>query len=203
MMTGGLRFGQIGSRAVHVAIDMQIFFAENSEWAAQATLDIEPEVATIAAHCPHRTIFTRFLTPHSADVAKGQWRPYYKRWKSVLAKNNDPAIFDLLPTLKPYAPPALVVDKYTYSAFETAGFAMALETLKADTLIFTGVESDVCVLGTALTAIDRGFRVILINDALASSSPRGHDAVMQHVFTRFDQQVEIIDTKNILEEWKQ
>ncbi len=35
-----------------------------------------------------------------------------------------------------------------------------------DTVIITGGETDVCVLATMLGAIDWGFRVILVTDAL-------------------------------------
>ena len=69
-------------------------------------------------------------------------------------------------------PPARVIDKYAHSAFEAPAFQAALDELKADTIIFTGVETDVCVLATALTAVDRGYRTILVSDAIASSRRR-------------------------------
>ncbi|MGQ0485046.1 MAG: cysteine hydrolase [Hyphomicrobiales bacterium] len=202
MITSGLRFGPLGKHTVHVAIDMQVVFAENSEWATPATLEIAPQVARIAAHAPQRTIFTRFLTPRSAHEVPGQWQNYYRRWASVLADRNDPAIYDLLPVLKPFVPPARVVDKYAHSAFEAASFKPTLDALLADTLVLTGVETDVCVLATAMTAIDRGLRTILVGDALASSSRQGHESAMTAIYPHFDQQVETIDTATLLEEWK-
>jgi nicotinamidase-related amidase len=87
------------------------------------------------------------------------------------------------------------------STFEAPAFQQALDELEADTIIFTGVETDVCVLATALTAIDRGYRTILIADAIASSSPPGHRASLDSVYPRFDQQVEIIDTDTLLKAW--
>jgi PhnB protein len=36
---------------------------------------------------------------------------------------------------------------------------------RSDTLILTGAETDVCVLSTALGAIDHGYRVIIVEDA--------------------------------------
>jgi nicotinamidase-related amidase len=38
--------------------------------------------------------------------------------------------------------------------------------------------TDVCVLATLLGAIDWGFRVILVADALYSSADQTHDAMM-------------------------
>jgi nicotinamidase-related amidase len=107
----------------------------------------------------------------------------------------------LVEPLRPFVPPARVIDKYAHSAFEAEAFQDALDELGADTIIFTGVETDVCVLATALTAIDRGYRTILVSDAIASSSPPGHRASLESVYPRFDQQVELIDTDTLLKAW--
>ncbi|MGY4466887.1 nicotinamidase-related amidase [Bradyrhizobium sp. LB9.1b] len=42
--------------------------------------------------------------------------------------------------------------------------------------MITGAETDVCVLSTVLGAVDLGFRVVIVKDALCSSSDVGHDA---------------------------
>ncbi|MFM9844440.1 MAG: cysteine hydrolase family protein [Dongiaceae bacterium] len=198
----GLRFGPIGAGAVHVAIDMQVVFADHADWGAASTHEILPQIARIAGHRPGRTLFTRFLPPKSLPDLPGQWRAFYRRWPQMLAKNGNTALFDLLPVLKRFVPPAKVVDKLVYSAFEAPGFEPALRELAADTLILTGVETDVCVLATAIAAIDRGYRTILISDALASGSDAGHAAALASVYPRFDQQIELIDTETLLREWK-
>lgn len=197
----GLRFGAIGKRAVHASIDMQRLFAGETEWASPVVYEITPRVSRICAHAPHLTLFTRFLTPARAEDAQGQWQIYYRHWKSVLAGNIDADLLDLVPPLRRFVPPARVIDKYVHSGFEAPLFQAALDELKADTIIFTGVETDVCVLATALTAIDRGYRTILISDAIASSSPEGHRASFDSVYPRFDQQVELIDTETLLKAW--
>jgi nicotinamidase-related amidase len=201
MTIEGLRFGPMGRRAVHAAIDMQRLFAEETEWASPVVYDIAPRVARIAAQAPHLTLFTRFLTPLRAEDAQGQWQIYYRHWKSVVAGNIDADLLDLIPCLRRFVPPARVIDKYVHSAFEVPQFQSALDELNADTIIFTGVETDVCVLATALTAIDRGYRTILVSDAIASSSPPGHSATLESVYSRFDQQVELIDTDTLLKAW--
>jgi len=198
----GLRFGPIGAGAVHVAIDMQVVFAEHKEWGAAGTSGILPRIARIAGHRPERAVFTRFLPPASLQDLPGQWRAFYRRWPQVLAESGNTALFDLLPILKGFAPPAKVIDKRIYSAFESPAFEPALRELTADTLIFTGVETDVCVLATVIGAIDRGYRAILISDALASGSEAGHEAALASVYPRFDQQLELIDTETLLREWK-
>ena len=198
----GLRFGPIGAGAVHLAIDMQVVFADHADWGAASTHEILPRIARIAGHRPERTVFTRFLPPKSLPDLPGQWSAFYRRWPQILAESGNAALFDLLPVLKRFAPPAKVVDKHIYSAFEAPDFAPALRELSADTLILTGVETDVCVLATAIGAMDRGFRTILISDALASGSDAGHAAALASVYPRFDQQIELIDTETLLREWK-
>jgi nicotinamidase-related amidase len=201
MTIEGLRFGPI-ENAVHICVDMQRLFAEGTEWASPVVQAIEPLVARVCAHSPERTIFTRFLTPKRAENAQGQWKTYYKRWKSVTTSVMDAGLLELLPQLRGFAPPARVIDKYVHSGFENSQLQKTLDGFGAKTTIFTGVETDVCVLATALTAIDRGYRTILISDAIASSNPNGHRACFDSVFTRFDEQCEVIDTKTLLAAWK-
>jgi nicotinamidase-related amidase len=44
------------------------------------------------------------------------------------------------------------------------------------------------VLATVLDAVDLGFRVILVEDALCSSFDQGHDALMTLYRNRFSEQ---------------
>jgi nicotinamidase-related amidase len=70
-----------------------------------------------------------------------------------------------------------------------------------DTIVITGGETDVCVLATTLGAIDWGFRVILVTDALCSSADETHDAMMNIYLNRFSEQVETVTTDTLLESW--
>jgi nicotinamidase-related amidase len=198
----GLRFGPISAGAVHVAIDMQVVFADHADWGAASTHGILPQIARIAGRRPERTVFTRFLPPKSLPDLPGQWHAFYRRWPQILAERGNTALFDLLPILKRFTPPAKVIDKQIYSAFEAPSFQPALRELTADSLILTGVETEVCVLATVIGAIDRGYRTILISDALASGSGEGHAAALASVYPRFDQQLELIDTETLLREWR-
>ncbi len=67
-----------------------------------------------------------------------------------------------------------------------------------DTLIVTGRESDVCVLATVLNGIDDGYRVVLVTDALCSSSDAGHDDLMTLFGVRFSLQVELTTAEAVL-----
>jgi nicotinamidase-related amidase len=197
----GLLFGPIGRRALHVATDMQRVFAEPTEWHTPRLEEIAPKVAAIAEHRPDRTVFTRFITPRSSEQAVGAWCRYYERWRSVCTGEMDPAMLELIEPLRRFVPPAEVADKTTYSAFESDAFNEILTRRDPDTLIFTGVETEVCVIATALTAVDRGYRVIVVGDAVASSSPDGHRAGLETVHARFGQQIETIAANDLVAAW--
>jgi len=53
-----------------------------------------------------------------------------------------------------------------------------------------------------LGAIDWGFRVILVQDALCSSADESHDAMMNVYMNRFGEQVETVTTETLLENWQ-
>ena len=57
-------------------------------------------------------------------------------------------------------------------------------------------------LATMLGAIDWGFRVIFVTDALCSSTDETHDAMMTVYLNRFGEQVETVTTETLLESWQ-
>ena len=113
----------MGERCVHVCIDMQRLFAEPGDWHTPALADIVPAVERLTAHAPTRTVFTRFVPPWTPEEASGRWVRYYQRWPEVVLTRTPPAMINLIATLAAYAPPAVVVDKCTYSAFNDGAFA--------------------------------------------------------------------------------
>ena len=83
-----------------------------------------------------------------------------------------PRLLELLPPFPDLAPPALVIDK---AGLFGPGHLLHHELMRrhSGTLILTGAETDVCVLSAALGAIDHGYRVIIAEDAVCSSSDQG------------------------------
>src|SRR5262249_52116582 len=155
-------------------------------------------IAQLLSHRPSAAIFTRFITPRRREDAPGAWDHFYAHWPSVLLENMDPSVLDLVPELGAFVPPGEVSDKFTYSAFADGDFVERLQRRGADTLIFSGVETDVCVLLSALDAVDRGYRVVIATDAVASSVERAHEATLELVYPRFDKQVELATVAEIV-----
>jgi nicotinamidase-related amidase len=108
-----------------------------------------------------------------------------------------------LPALRRFVPPAEVIDKPAYSAFAESPLAAFLFDRRVGTLVITGAETDVCVLATVLDAVDLGFRVIVVENALCSSSDAGHEALMTLYRTRFSVQIELIKAEDLWELWRE
>lgn len=201
-MNSGIIFGPLGPDTLHVVIDMQRIFLEPGPWYGPAGLDILPAIAALIAHAPEQSLFTRFITAATPESADGNWQRYYEHWREVTQQKAGSEILALHDALLPYAPQERTFDKRTHDAFDTPDFTAYLRDKVPETLIFSGVETDVCVLATVLSAVDLGYRVIIARDAVAGSVAAAHQACLEHIYPRFDQQIEVADTAEILAAWR-
>jgi nicotinamidase-related amidase len=199
--TPALRFGPLGERTIHLCVDMQVLFADDTPWHTPWMKRVLPVVTRIAERHPERTVFTRFIPPRHRDELPGSWRRFYERWAELTLDRIDPRWLELVPPLQRLVPPASVIDKRLYSPFGEAALPQVLAQRQADALVITGAETDVCVLAAVLDAVDHGYRVVLARDAICSSSDETHDALMTLYERRFSQQIEAVETDVILAAW--
>ena len=66
------------------------------------------------------------------------------------------------------------------------------------TLVVSGGETDVCVMATVLGAIDLGYRVLMLEDAVCSGADETHDASLELLRHRFSVQLEVLSTDALL-----
>jgi nicotinamidase-related amidase len=189
-------------RTVHLCIDMQRIFSPEGPWATPWMERVLPVVTEIAARFPERTVFTRFVTPERPEDMPGTWRPYYEKWRETTRERLDARMLDLMPSLARLAPPAAIIDKTRYSSFAGSFLRAHLRQRGADGLIVTGSETDVCVLATVLDAVDLGYPVVLVRDAVCSSSDAGHDALLAVYHRRYSIQIETADAEDVLRTWE-
>jgi nicotinamidase-related amidase len=188
--------------AIHLCVDMQRIFAKGGVWETPWMERVRPVVADITSRFSERTVFTRFITPEAPDERPGRWRRYYRRWEAATRSRLNSDQLDLLPELRRFVPPALVIDKPGYSAFYQSSLDGFLIEKNVGAIVVTGAETDVCVASTVFDAVDRGLRVIVVEDALCSSSDAGHDALMTMYRTRLQEQIELITGDRLPEVWK-
>lgn len=192
----------LGAGAALVVVDMQRLFAEGTEWRVPDLQRIVPVIAALVAAHPGSSLFTRFMTPPSIERAAGVWQRYYRRWSSVTLDRMPAEMLDLVPELMPLARPGSICEKTTFSAFADGTLPEVLKQRRVDTLVLAGVETDVCVLATALDAVDRGYRVVIVQDAVTSWSLQAHQAVIDHVLPRFSEQIAIATAGQVAAAWQ-
>ena len=196
-----LPFGPLTARTLHLCVDMQNLFAEDTPWHTPWMKRVLPVVTAIAERHPERTLFTRFIPPAEPEELPGSWQRYYERWRELTTSRMDPRLIELAEPLGRFAPPAAVLDKRFYSPFHGTDLAQSLRQRGIDSLVISGAETDMCVLAAVLDAVDLGLRVVLPTDALCSSSDEKHDALLSLYRDRFGQQIETAEAETILSCW--
>lgn len=184
----------IPARTALLVIDMQRDFLLPEGYAAQAGLDIAPLAATIH---PIKKLLavgrkTGLLIVHTREghVPDLSDCPPYKLERSrragaeigskgplgrLLVRGE--AGHDFVDALRPLER-EIVIDKSGYSAFAHTGLQHVLTKRGIETLILTGVTTEVCVSSTLRGAVDFGYRCITVSDACASSDPVLHEAAL-------------------------
>ena len=182
----------------HIAIDMQRLVAEQTVWHSPIVMAILPNVLRLSTALRGRTLYARFTAPYDVEEAHGNWKTFYRRWPMITGRVLDPALVDLVTPLAELATPDQVFDKLGYSIFSAPELHAKLQQSCVDTLILTGIETDVCVYSSTLSAIDLGYLVVLVSDALASPDERAHRMVLDHLAPRLPDQIKIMTTDEIL-----
>ena len=72
-----------------------------------------------------------------------------------------------------------LVPKRRYSAFVGTDLVFLLNAFKADTLILTGAATNVCVHYTGADAHQYDYRIRVVEEATAGTSPESHKAALQ------------------------
>ena len=69
---------------------------------------------------------------------------------------------------------ARVVEKHTYDAFFETELRGFLRFRQIDTVYLAGIETNICVLCTALSSLTNGFATVVLEDCVGTSSPDLH-----------------------------
>ena len=109
-----------------------------------------------------------------------------------------PEMMDLHADLAPLAEPGRTFDKTGHDAFQTREFDRFIADANPGALVIFGIETDVCVLATVLSSVERGIRTIIPVDATASSAPKSHQAAIDFIYPRLDMQVELCDAETVV-----
>ena len=181
---------------------MQRMFAEDTPWNVPWMQRVRGPVAAISEVHPSETIFTRFVPVREPSEARGTWRNYYLKWPMMTREVLGDAMVDILPELRALAPPAVVFDKPIYSPWLDGRLHPFLQQHEVTTLVISGGETDVCVLAAVLGAVDLGYAIILVKDAICSASDETHDASLELYANRFSTQLRLSSAAEVIDWWR-
>ena len=184
-------------RTALLVIDMQRDFLDARGYAAKAGLDISPLQAVIPAVRKlldaARAAGVMIVHTREGHVPDLSDCPAYKLERSrnagaeigsagplgrLLVRGE--AGHDFIAELQPENG-EIVIDKPGYSAFSRTDLDNRLRTRGIETLLLSGITTEVCVSSTLRDAVDRGFRCITIGDACASGFADLHDAALRMI----------------------
>ncbi len=90
-----------------------------------------------------------------------------------------------------------VFDKHVFGLAHQADTLAALEQTGRKTVVLIGLETDVCVLHSALGLLERGYRVVVVRDATGSPAP-GHELGLNRMQ---EAGVIVVNLKGLFYEW--
>jgi len=73
------------------------------------------------------------------------------------------------------------IEKTAFGCMGDSGFVSALEATGKTQLLITGVETHVCVMQTALGAVERGFEAWVVSDAVGAREEAQHQAGVERI----------------------
>ena len=92
-----------------------------------------------------------------------------------------------------------VLPKHAFDGFFATPLEALLKEAKVDTLVLTGVCTDICVQHTAASAFFRGYRVLVPSDATAALTPEDHECGLKYMARTYGAQ--ITDVSKIIRRW--
>jgi ureidoacrylate peracid hydrolase len=91
-----------------------------------------------------------------------------------------------------------IIEKSSYSAFAGTGIEEQLRRRGVRTLVFAGVQTNVCVETSLRDAVCRGFYAVLASDCVASHTQPLHEATLKNVQFLFG---DVLDRTAIAAAW--
>ncbi|MCS7098004.1 MAG: cysteine hydrolase [Candidatus Methanomethyliaceae archaeon] len=100
------------------------------------------------------------------------------RWGLHAIKGTEGA--EVISELKPEERD-FIVEKHTYSAFHETELDTLLRGLKVDTVILTGVLTNICIQHTAADAFFRGYGIIVVRDCVEALTEEDQEKGLKYL----------------------
>jgi len=157
-----------------VLIDMQTDFLEPTGRIGVHYANTDTPIRSGMEGCRRLLVACRAA---GMTIAHSRSHRYGSTVRDELVGTSDEG-YELHPTLRAQ-PGEIVVDKWTYGAFASTPLEEELRARGVTRILLCGVLTNVCVFATASQAVDRFFRVCLVEDACAAFRQDWHDAAIK------------------------
>jgi len=180
----------VPGRTALLVVDMQRAFLEPGEaMEVPPARDVVPRIGELIAIFRDKrlpVVFTRFTYSAAAPLLVGELHPEHRpaipgapvgtgRPSSSCLEGQDNV--GIVPDLAPRAG-ELVIDKRYYDGFNGTVLDGALRARGITTLVVTGTMTDICVLATVVGGFNREYRMVVVEDGVATLWPAIQDAAL-------------------------
>jgi ureidoacrylate peracid hydrolase len=180
----------VPGRTALLVVDMQRAFLEPGEaMEVPPARDVVPRIGELIAIFRDKglpVVFTRFTYSVEAPLLVGELHPEHRpatlgtqvgagRPSSSCLEGQDNV--RIVPDLEPRAD-ELVIDKRYYDGFNGTVLDGALRARGITTLVVTGTMTDICVLATVVGGFNREYRMVVVEDGVATLWPGIQDATL-------------------------
>ena len=180
----------VPGRTALLVVDMQRAFLEPGEaMEVPPARDVVPRIGELIAIFRDKglpVVFTRFTYSAAAPLLVGELHPEHRPAtpgapvglglpsSSCLEGQDNVRV---VPELEPRAG-ELVIDKRYYDGFNGTVLDGALRARGITTLVVTGTMTDICVLATVVGGFNREYRMVVVEDGVATLWPGIQDAAL-------------------------
>lgn len=195
-------------RTALIVIDMQRGFLDPGEaMEVPPAREIIPRLQALLTLFREKrlpVVFTEFVYSQTVPLLVGELHPEHKRAlpggprgfgvpssSCLEGEDNVNTVSDLSPR-----PDELVIEKHWYDAFNGTPLDGALRARGVTSLVLTGTMTDICVLASVVGAFNREYRVVVVEDAVATLWPEIQRAtldIFRRAFARVASAKEVAD----------
>lgn len=133
---------------------------------------------------------------HATDAHLPGVDPEFDVWGSHAVAGSWGA--DIISELKPSKGDFRVL-KRKYSTFQGTGLDQLLRDLKVDTVILTGVLTDICIQHTAADAFSKGYKIIIPQDCVETVDAKTQAEAIRYIKRAY--RPEIVTSTQLMKEW--
>ena len=182
-----------GPKTALVVVDMQIYFMEEGQLgAAPVAQEIVPNVNRLAEAVRKAGGLVIWLQNLATKESLKSWSVAHERYtpekgeRRLNSMQRDSRAFQLWPTLDVRDEDEIVV-KRRYSAFiqGSSNIENVLRDHEIETIVVTGVATNVCCESTARDAMMLNYRSLMVSDGCATMSDSEHAAALGNFYLYF------------------